>query len=158
MFDGANMRKEGNTRFITLLNTTGGSQDPRVLLFTGDNSNNKFRTYAQFRKNATSADDVVINGSNDEMVVYGQDFKCLLRLNDTKMALYINGIKQGEETIEQQEDIESLDLANTVGDLGFYINDIQVFPYSLSDFDCEVLTTVNVYNDFADMKEILKYN
>ena len=158
-FDGVNYKNFGNSRFISLFNTSGGTNDPRVLLFTGDHSNGKFRVYAQFRKNNTSADDVSITGLTDSMVRHGDEFKSLLRLNGTKMALYIDGVKQGDDvTIEKQEDIERFDLTETVGDLGYSVNDIQCFPFSLTDLDCEILTTKTTFNSFADMSETLNYN
>jgi hypothetical protein len=158
-FDGVNHKNFGNTRFITLNNTSGGSLDPRVLLFTGGNSGGKFRIYAQFRKNNTPSDDVEISGLTANMVRNGDEFKCLLRLNGTKMALYIDGVKQGDDvTIEKQEDIESFDLTQHRGDLNFHVNDIQSFAFAMSDLDCEVLTTNTTFNSFADMSETLNYN
>lgn len=160
-FKGINYRNFGNTRFVTLLNTTASPNDPRVLLYTGDNKTGGYerqRIYAQFRRDNTNAHDVSVTGNNDSGMVYiGNEFSALLRLNDTKMALYVNGVSQGEVTYTKQNDIEKIDLSEVTSDLGYYVTDLQVFPFSLTNKDCEVITSKATYSTFADMSRTLKY-
>lgn len=157
-FDGVSYVNYGLNRFITLYDASSSS-DPRIVLYAGEQSGNKFEVIAQFRKNNSSADDVMILTPDEHRVKHGDDFKCLLRLNGTKMALYLNGAKMADDsTIEKQDDIQIVDFTNIVGDLNHHVNDIQLFPFSLTDNDCEILTAKTNYRSFADMSETLNYD
>ena len=159
-FDGVSHANFGFNRLITLYDASSSS-DPRVLLTTSDQSLGNFELMAQFRRNGSSAaaDNVEIKTPDEHRVKHGDDFKCLLRLDGTKMALYVNGAKMADDsTIEKQEDIEIVDFTNIVGDLNHHVNDIQLFPFSLTDNDCEILTAKTNYLSFADMSETLNYD
>lgn len=157
-FDGVSYANFGFNRLITLYDASSSS-DPRVLLTTAEQSSGNFELMAQFRKNNASADDVEIKTPDEHRVNHGDEFKCLLRLDGTKMALYVNGVKMAaDSTIEKQEDIQIVDFTNIVGDLNHHVNDIQLFPFSLTDNDCEILTAKTNYRSFADMSETLNYD
>jgi hypothetical protein len=159
VFKGINYRNFGNTRYVTMI--SDATNDPRVLLYTGDNKTGGYerqRIYAQFRRDNNDDHDVSAIGNNERGMVYmGDEFSALLRLNDTKMALYVNGIRQAEATIAKQDDIENIDFSQITSDLGFYVTDLQVFPFSLTNKDCEVITSKATYSTFADMSRTLKY-
>ena len=157
-FDGVAYRNQGNGRFIAISNTSGGASDPRILLFTAGHSDNKFRVYAQYLPDNDLDNDILIYTPTDRMVAVGEEFKALLRVDGTSFSLFCNGVNEGTSTFTQQNDIERLDFCSSLGDLGHSINDAQLFPFSMTDIDCEILTTKTTFNSFADMSETLNYN
>ena len=116
--------------------------------------------YAQYRRDANSTHDVdVVSGTNPETAVYyGDEFKAALRLDGTTMTLFVNGEKKGSVAYTQQNTIQRIDLNDDPGSLSHRINDIQVFPFSMSNTDLEVLTTITPFENYSDMATNLGYN
>lgn len=143
-------------RFITLENADN-DQDPRVLLYADpETPEDTWELKLQYRANGSgSPADVYVNKTGFK---FNEKVKILGRLDGTEMAAFANGIKNGTATITTQDDIEDIDFSNLSGDQNYHISDIQIFPFSLSDVDCEILTTKTTFNSFADMSETLNYN
>ena len=150
-------------RFITLGNdlplgsSQSGYQDPRVLLYADPELNkDTWELKLQYRANGSgSPADVYVNKTGFN---YNEKVKILGRIDGTEMASFANGIKNGTAAITTQEDIEDIDFSNLASDQNYHISDIQIFPFSLTDLDCEILTTKTTFNSFADMSETLNYN
>ena len=157
-FSGLFTRNETLTRMITLEEQAGG-EDPRVLLYASG-TGRKMSVYAQYRRDANSTHDVdVVSGTNPETAVYyGDEFKAALRLDGTTMTLFVNGEKKGSVAYTQQNTIQRIDLNDDPGSLSHRINDIQVFPFSMSNTDLEVLTTITPFENYSDMATNLGYN
>ena len=130
----------------------------RILLFSATHADNKFRVYAQYLPDNDLDNDILISTPHARRVTVGEDFKAVLRVNGTSFSLFCNGFKEGTSTFTQQNDIEELDFTDNLGDLGHSVNDAQLFPFSLTDNDCLILTSHETYATFADMSETLKYS
>lgn len=143
-------------RFITLENADN-DQDPRVLLYADPEANeDTWELKLQYRANGSgSPADVYVNKTGYN---YNEKVKILGRINGTEMATFANGLKNGTATITTQDDIEDIDFSNLAGDQNYYISDIQIFPFSLTDTDAFILTSKETYATFADMSETLKYS
>ena len=145
-------------RFITLENADN-DQDPRVLLYA-DPEHNKdtWELKLQYRANGSNDVDPADVYVNTTGFNYNEKVKILGRIDGTEMASFANGIKNGTATITTQDDIEDIDFSNLSSDQNHHISDIQIFPFSLTDLDCEILTNKTTFNSFADMSETLNYN
>ena len=135
-FDGSVFRNTDNARIATLYDSSVAS-NPRVLLYLTENSGNH-RVIVQYR----------VSGQADVSTATGYDYdigdrvKMAMRLDDTSLDLFVNGVKQSTATIVQGDPIEVLRLMDVNADLGHFFNDFQVFSSSLSDPECIALTTL----------------
>jgi len=162
-FDGESYKAVGNGRFLAIANTSGGASDPRILLFSAspsnaDPANNTFRVYAQYLPDNDLDLDVLIDTPASRKTSVGEEFKAMIKVEGTKFSLFVNGIKEGEDSFTKQNDIEAVYFTRDVNDLGYRMNESQIFAYPPTDLDCQILTTKTTFNSFADMSETLNYN
>ncbi len=144
-FDGEFQKTDGNTRFITLFaaNDPHENQNPRVLLYTSAADPFGHCTLSGMYTFYTGATPTHAYANSVSKIHRNKRFKAALRLNDTKMSLFVNGVHQHTTDIIKKQDIERLDFSNVHNDQGYKVNDIQIFTSALSDADCEALTDMN---------------
>jgi len=179
LFDGESFRDFGNNRFMALFNTTGSGNDPRVLLYTGSMQNSQadsaypasYQVRLQYRVQGQS-DTILMAGTGDTIDLrydlrHNRRIKALGRLNETEMSLFVNGLKittgtgtitKGVATIVKGEEIQKIDLTDTNEDLGHRVKDMQFFPFSVTDNDGCILTSLTTYTTFTSMVDTLKYS
>jgi len=154
LFEGSNFKQttsSTNTRFVTLYNAAINN-NPRVLLFTSNSSSN-YSILIQYRVSGQS-DVLITTGSSFN---YGDNFKAVVKLNNTSISLFIDGVKIGEQTIVQGDDIETIDLAGLAQDISHTAKQFLIFPTALSTADCEILTGATSYDTFSAMATALNY-
>lgn len=168
-FDGDIENMRTLTRLITLTNTNGVDyEDPRVLLYAtqpepSSISPKNLLMLVQYRQDDGAAPDVVVDTShwNSQGVYVNSDdrLRTIVRLDDTDLSLFVNGMHGETATVTKAEEITRLDLGHTghEGSVGHLINSIQVFPWSLTNNDCEVLTHPDKADSFEDLSNSLKY-
>ena len=138
-FDGKNLRKVGNTRFVTIQDE-GANEDPRILLYSTNYSDTEtYKLRLQYRKNGISSKDVLISGPTD--LEFGDRFKAIARFNGSAMDLFVNGTKYSTAAIEPQRDLNRIDLSEN-SDGGHKIESLIVWPKTLTDQECKDLTTL----------------
>ena len=138
LFEGSTFKKQqsSNTRFVTLLDAAIAS-NPRILLFTS-NLTSTHSLLLQYRVSGET-DVTLATGSTFS---YGDNFKAAVTISGTSLSLFVDGVKIGEETIVQGDDIEVIDLAGLATDMSHNAKQFVIFPTALSDADCITLTTL----------------
>ena len=179
LFDGESFRDFGNNRFMGLFNTTGSGNDPRVLLYTGSMINShadsaypsSYQVRLQYRVQGQS-DTILMAGTAQSIDLrydlrHNRRIKALGRLNETEMSLFVNGLKitsgsgtiaKGVATIVKGEEIQKIDITDVAEDLGHRVKDMQFFPFSVTDNDGCILTSLTTYTTFTSMVDTLKYS
>lgn len=98
---------------------------------------------------------------------HNRRIKALGRLNETEMSLFVNGLKitsgsgtiaKGVATIVKGEEIQKIDITDVAEDLGHRVKDMQFFPFSVTDNDGCILTSLTTYTTFTSMVDTLKYS
>ena len=179
LFDGESFRDFGNNRFLALFNTTGSSNDPRVLLYSGSMQNShsdsaypsSYQVRLQYRVQGQS-DTILMAGTAQSIDMrydlrHNRRIKALGRLNETEMSLFVNGLKitsgsgtlnKGVATIVKGEEIQKIDITDVTEDLGHRVKDMQFFPFAVTDNDGCILTSLTTYTTFTSMVDTLKYS